>query len=571
MSHCWSWICRIQNFTLLIRGSRENWQQKKLASGAEIELNNRNLVNNTGGLLTNNGSVQIKDLINHTGGTIDNTGAINTNHDINNNGGTVINTGTISVANAFTNNSSGTVNNAGTININEELKNYGLITNEINGSINIIDPTTGYARLFNYSSGTIENSGTIGVELAGTNQGTIHNLSSGNFFFTSGELTGDGSIINDGTFSVSHMWGGGHIDNNGIFTFTGSQTYRGSGSTINNSGTMVNNGSSRLFGDINLTNSGTFNNNSRLKNYGYSENTATGIFNNNNYYWQGNSAINNAGTINNSGEIEISHGLINDNMVNNYGFLGYNGYANNDIVNNSIFNNASGAEIELNNRNLVNNTGGLLTNNGSVQIKDLINHTGGAVINDGEIVNSGSFNNYGTYSGSGTFTGEFTNYGTLGPGSSPGNMTIHGDLNFYSGLLEIDIGGTLENSYDQLFVDGSAYLTSGGFNFSQWSDFDLEAAIAPGDSFEWEFLHADLKIYGATVNDPLDIDDFLIDFDLLPAGFDYSVFMDDAGTGLWLSVTNETNQPPVPEPTTMLLFITGLIGFAGIRRKKTKK
>lgn len=43
----------------------------------------------------------------------------------------------------------------------------------------------------------------------------------------------------------------------------------------------------------------------------------------------------------------------------------------------------------------------------------------------------------------------------------------------------------------------------------------------------------------------------------------------DSGPALYNSFITQANSSPVPEPTTMLLFGLGLLGFAGVSRKKT--
>jgi hypothetical protein len=45
----------------------------------------------------------------------------------------------------------------------------------------------------------------------------------------------------------------------------------------------------------------------------------------------------------------------------------------------------------------------------------------------------------------------------------------------------------------------------------------------------------------------------------------------DGGTDKFSPKTTSSSTAPIPEPATMLLFGTGLIGMAGIGRKKFKK
>lgn len=82
-----------------------------------------------------------------------------------------------------------------------------------------------------------------------------------------------------------------------------------------------------------------------------------------------------------------------------------------------------------------------------------------------------------TLSGTGTIGGSVTVSGTLAPGTSPGLLTIDGDLTMTElSTLFLEFGGTGAGQFDQLFVGG--IFTAGGT-----LHLDVGYAAAAGDSF----------------------------------------------------------------------------------------
>ncbi len=86
----------------------------------------------------------------------------------------------------------------------------------------------------------------------------------------------------------------------------------------------------------------------------------------------------------------------------------------------------------------------------------------------------------GTLGGIGTIEGNLINSGgRVKPGHSPGTITING--NYFqtdNGMLEIELGGTAPGSYDQILVNGTAYL-DGCLEVVRWGGF----VPAPGDVY----------------------------------------------------------------------------------------
>lgn len=181
----------------------------------------------------------------------------------------------------------------------------------------------------------------------------------------------------------------------------------------------------------------------------------------------------------------------------------------------------------------------------------------GTVTTDGiEITAGGVFDFLGGELEVFNITGNLTNTGgILAPGASPGLLTIEGDYTqLVDAFLEIELGGLVRgDEYDALDVTGN--LTLAGTLDVVWYDGFTAALGNTFDIFDWGTIDGMLAGTFDTINLP-DLD-FGLFWDISSLYADGSIFV--------------TGTDPIPEPATMLLLGTGLIGLAGIRRRREKK
>lgn len=133
---------------------------------------------------------------------------------------------------------------------------------------------------------------------------------------------------------------------------------------------------------------------------------------------------------------------------------------------------------------------GSLTSNATVQ-------NGGILVVNGRIKsNSGlsiggniAVQNGGQLKGSGTIEGNVNNSGNVGPGNSPGILTVFGDYNSVAGSLDLELAdhnGVAGTSHDQLRVGGEinvANLLSANYSTINFVDFGGFASVR-GDVFQ---------------------------------------------------------------------------------------
>jgi hypothetical protein len=187
----------------------------------------------------------------------------------------------------------------------------------------------------------------------------------------------------------------------------------------------------------------------------------------------------------------------------------------------------------------------------------------GGTLNTGKIINRGNFNytggiinaslmeNYGIFKGSGnSFIGNVINYGVVSPGLSPGSLSITGDYTQgLDGLLEIELAGYIQaTEYDFLKITGIATL-AGELDVNLLNNFD------PITGSIFDILHADLGVTGTFTS---------LDLPTLSGGRYWDIVYELNDVKLYV----EGGAAPAPEPATMLLLGSGLIGLAGYGRKK---
>lgn len=152
----------------------------------------------------------------------------------------------------------------------------------------------------------------------------------------------------------------------------------------------------------------------------------------------------------------------------------------------------------------------------------------------------------------GTLQGTVINNGTLDP---LGTATINGDYTQgVNGTLILDVAGTGAGDFGQLDVSGNA-------TFDGTIQFDFINGFAPskGDTFDFINVGGSADFSGAT-----------IDIGGLLPGFDYS---DSFANGQFIltALNNGVASSPTPEPGTILLFGTALLGLACFSRLRRRE
>jgi len=414
------------------------------------------------GTITNNSNLVFNQTFTGTyGGVITSTGGVTISGP-----GKVIFTGT----NNYT---GGTTIAGGTLEGNTTSLT-GTMTN--NGRLIFNQPTTGTF------AGPITGTGNLVKQGAGTLVLTNTNTYSGGTTVASGTLEGttasvQGNIVNDGvvrfnqattgTYGGSMSGGGGvNLTGNGVYIFTGTNTYSG-GTTVDNGelrgttagvqGNIVNNGEVTFHQGFTGAYSGSMSGAGAVNITG----TGTVAFTGTNTYT--------GGTTVTGGTLQGTTSSLQGNILNN---------ANVRFVNNTT--GTFGGTIS--------GTGGVNFNGtGTVAFGTDQTYTGNSNVQNGTLRLNASLTNDvivaapGTLAGNGFITGDVTLAGTMAPGNSIGTMTINGNYTTSAGSvqqIEIAAGGNTPGVHNDLItVNGNVTLsggnvsvitpTSGGFGGGQ--------------------------------------------------------------------------------------------------------
>jgi hypothetical protein len=372
-------------------------------------------------------------------------------------------------------------------------------------------------------AGRFNNSGRVRLRHATMNvsgQGVIYNAPSSNF-----RQEHNGAVVNLQDLA--------HFENVATYSKSGGTLNIGGNSSFRNvsSAGLVQFLNAR--GDTNISGNGFFDNDGIVSLSGGSINlSGAGVMTTSSLYRQVGGALN------------IQNGAL---FVNEAG-------AQTATLNGGTFRVHAGGRATNNANQFV--TGGMLNNGASVIVDGagvldgvgtFVQDSGSTTIN-GLMVQTGVIIRGGTLGGTGRIRSDVFNSGTVGPGNSPGTLTVEGDfVQRNSGRLAIEIDSL--SAFDILAIEGAATL---GGVLDLTVDAGYAATAQEGDLFtiiEWtSYSGAFAAVTGLSFGDGLF---FTLDY---------------GAAGLTLLV-NAEQIAEVSEPGMILMFCIALAGMGTVRRR----
>jgi len=403
--------------------------------------------------------------------------------------------------------------------------------------------------LSNFSGGNISTVYNYGSSSNGGGISRLHNEVGASFTNTGyiSNLYNDGSFINSSSQSdiyVARNYVGASLSN------SGSIDYLYNSGTVNNSGTIY--GVESNYGDF--VNTGTVDS--------YIENSIGSFVNN--------------GTVD-VYRLQVSGGTFTNNSTLNLTNSTSNSETYSSHVHGELINSRDGV-ITLENSNL--DVTGAVNNSGTVEVMANSSITGtGSYIQSGNKDALTTMNgrietdmaiNSGILKGSGYIVGDLVvgPNGTVQPGNSPGLLTIDGDFTLENGAeLVMEIWGDGDNGYlfDEISVTGDFNLF-GDINFDLGEGLDISIFETNDPEVDPLFSFADFFLDESGVSLSLAV---LAETNVKVASdlgelFAVSFNVDDNGDVL----TSIVEVSAVPVPAAVWLFGSGLIGLAGVARRR---